>query len=513
MSALGAVIIPGVFASAGLSFSVGKSFFFFFFFFVFFFFVGSNDASNAIGTSVGSRALNVRAAIVISGIFEFLGVMLVGRLVSLTLAYGLIDPLQSGISTDVFVLGMLAALMSSFVFLIVATLLGMPVSTTHTIVAGIVSFGLLERGGVGINTTTIRNVGISWIVSPVLGVVFGALVYWILHRLVLDTPNGERNNRFVFPVMAGLTFGAVVAFVVAAIAKLLNFPYWIPAVLFVSLAIVTGLVVYFFAFPWWLAHRNSVMFQKFANLFMQPPQNSNTGLIADAEKEEASANQENDDIGGYQVDKEEHRSAAQPVMTPDKVVMAALDDERDPGGEEALAALPQQAPYSALMIVTACVMAFGHGANDIGNSCGPFSVILEWTQTGRINSPTYIVPIWVYIEAGALLVAGVALLGTIVMRTIGEKISRLNFVAGFSAQFSTCCIVLFATLLGLPVSTTHIIVGSVAGISLVTPQGRKHLKGQWKELLKIVIGWVLTLLVAAGLTLFFFWALKFCLPV
>ncbi len=158
--------------------------------------------------------------------------------------------------------------------------------------------------------------------------------------------------------------------------------------------------------------------------------------------------------------------------------------------------------FVSLMVVTAAIVAFSHAANDISNSVAPFLVCFEWVTTQSID-PSFKGPFWLYVVAGVFLVLGLVCLGFIVMRTIGEKVTKLNPLAGFVAQLSASAVIVICTVFGLPISTTHCIVGAVFGIGVASRQ-----PVQWRLLGRIVLGWLVTIVVGAGLTLAFYAPLR-----
>jgi phosphate/sulfate permease len=158
--------------------------------------------------------------------------------------------------------------------------------------------------------------------------------------------------------------------------------------------------------------------------------------------------------------------------------------------------------FVSLMVVTAAIVAFSHAANDISNSVAPFLVCYEWVSTQSVD-PAFRGPFWMYVVAGVFLVLGLVCLGFIVMRTIGEKVTKLNPLAGFVAQLSASAVIVVCTVFGLPISTTHCIVGAVFGIGVASRQ-----PVQWRVLGRIVLGWLVTIIIGAGLTLAFYAPLR-----
>ena len=147
--------------------------------------VGANDVANAMGTSVGSKVLTVKQAILIAAVFEFLGAFLAGGGVTQTIRKGVIDPELFAGNLDIFIYGMISALFASGVWLLIASLRGWPVSTTHTIVGAIVGFGVYTLGMDKINWSVVGNIGLSWITSPLSSALVAGIFYYICKEFLI----------------------------------------------------------------------------------------------------------------------------------------------------------------------------------------------------------------------------------------------------------------------------------------------------------------------------------------
>ena len=159
--------------------------------------------------------------------------------------------------------------------------------------------------------------------------------------------------------------------------------------------------------------------------------------------------------------------------------------------------------FAPLCVFTACSLAFAHGSNDVANGVGPLAAVVSIATTGEIEQSSEL-PIWILMLGGAGIVLGLATLGYKVMRTIGSKITELTPTRGFSASLAAAGTVVIASRLGLPVSTTHIVVGSVLGVGLARGIGAIDLR----VVTGIITSWLVTLPIGAGLAAFFFFFLK-----
>jgi len=175
--------------------------------------IGANDVANVMGTSVGSGAITVTTAIIIAGIFEFAGAAIAGGHVTATIRKGIIDPTPIVNNPEILIFGMLAALLAAAVWLMIASMRGWPVSTTHSIVGAVVGFAM---AGIGIDAVKWGKIGqimASWVVSPLLGGTIAFLLMISIRRLILNTDN---------PFQSAKRWGPVYVFLVGFIMSLVT---------------------------------------------------------------------------------------------------------------------------------------------------------------------------------------------------------------------------------------------------------------------------------------------------
>ncbi|TDJ21210.1 MAG: inorganic phosphate transporter [Deltaproteobacteria bacterium] len=159
--------------------------------------------------------------------------------------------------------------------------------------------------------------------------------------------------------------------------------------------------------------------------------------------------------------------------------------------------------FVVLQVLTACAVAFAHGSNDVANAIGPLAAVVHVVQGADLTSRAPVEP-WMLIVGGLGIVLGLATWGYRVMETVGKKITQLTPSSGFAATLAAAFTVVIASRMGIPVSTTHILVGSVLGVGLARGIGAIDLR----VVGRIIISWVLTLPIAAGLSVFFFFFFK-----
>ena len=176
--------------------------------------VGANDVANAMGTSVGSKVLTIKQAVLIAAIFEFLGAFLAGGGVTQTIRKGVIDPALFDANLQILIYGMISALFAAGTWLLIASLRGWPVSTTHTIVGAIVGFGIYALGFDSINWSVVSNIGLSWITSPLSAAVVAAFFYFICNELIL-----KKNTKYKLLIIIIFVFLAGFAIALITVTK------------------------------------------------------------------------------------------------------------------------------------------------------------------------------------------------------------------------------------------------------------------------------------------------------
>lgn len=392
--------------------------------------VGANDVANAMGTSVGSRALTIKQAILIAMVFEFCGAYLAGGEVTETIKNGIVD--AEMIPPELMVLGMMSALLAAGTWLLVASMKGWPVSTTHSIVGAVIGFAAV---GVSMDAVHWEGVGpivASWVVSPVLSGTIAFGVFMSVQRLIIDTENPFQNAKRFVPMYMFLT-GFMVALMTLS-KGLKHIGLDLSSGQSFLLAVGVGVLV---------------MLIGIALL---------TRIKVDVE-----------------ADKAFHFSSVEKV-------------------------------FAVLMIFTACSMAFAHGSNDVANAVGPLAAVVGVLQSdgAAAVAAKSAVPGWVLLLGAVGIVIGLATYGYKVIATIGKQITELTPSRGFAAELATATTVVSASAIGLPVSTTHTLVGAVLGVGIARGIGALNLG----VVGKIFMSWLVTLPVGAGLAIVFFLILR-----
>ena len=481
--------------------------------------IGANDVANAMGTSVGSGALTLRNAIIVAAIFEFLGAFFVGQHVSETIRKGIL-PLEELekmtdadgrlVGANLYVYGMMGAILAAATWLLAATYFGLPVSTTHSIVGSVLGFGIvifwddlsvIEWGTVG-------KIVSSWLVSPLLAGGFSCLVFIAIQRLVLYKRDMVGAARKVAPFLIFLVLTIISLVTIYKGLKplsdewkeflgLLNLDFK-GALLYAS---VIGLVGAIGSIP--LLKRITVEEESSAEetraqnpligeeLARLKTKIKRLTVIADGDVEEKLGS-----LGG------QIEELSSQLKEQESSVKSSGADK---WGTPQMRATERIFVY--LQILSACTVAFAHGANDVANAIGPLSGVITVLQKGVLSETSQLSEGWMTLIlalGGVGIVIGLVTWGWRVIETIGKKITELTPTRGFSVQFGAAITILVASRAGLPISTTHTLVGAVLGVGFARGIGALNLR----VVRDIIISWVMTLPAGAFLAILFFYILK-----
>jgi PiT family inorganic phosphate transporter len=396
--------------------------------------VGANDVANAMGTSVGSKALTIKQAILIAMVFEFAGAYLAGGEVTSTIRKGIVDSEIFTNSPDLLVFGMLSALLAAGTWLMIASFMGWPVSTTHSIVGAIVGFAAVGVSVDAVNWSKVSTIVASWVVSPVIAGTISFALFRSVQNLIL-----VHDDPFVRAKKYAPLYMFAVGFLMAMVT------------------ILKGLKHVFKDIGMSLSFGESIAWSAMFGI-----------LVAM--------------LGSYLLSKV----------------------KRDLALEEKNRFANVERVFAVLMIFTACSMAFAHGSNDVANAVGPLAAVVNVVNSGGVILAKSTMPSWILLLGGAGIVFGLATYGFKVMGTIGRKITELTPSRGFAAELGAAATVVFASGTGLPISTTHTLVGAVLGVGLARGIGALNLK----MIGSIFLSWVVTLPAGAGLSILFFFFFK-----
>ncbi|NPD17657.1 inorganic phosphate transporter [Xinfangfangia sp. D13-10-4-6] len=345
--------------------------------------IGANDVANNMGPAVGANALTMTGALIIAAICETAGALIAGGEVVTTIATGIVAP-ESLADSRTFVIAMMAALLSSAVWLNLATWLGAPVSTTHAIVGGVAGAGIAAAGFGAVDWGSMSRIAASWVISPVLGGGLAAATLWAIHKLIIDRDDKLAAARIWVPVLI-----AVMAWAFATYLALKGLKH----LFHVSIghAALIGLGC---AAASWLAAKPYIRHQS-------------RGL--------------------------ENRNKSLKLL------------------------------FQVPLVLSAALMSFAHGANDVSNAIGPLAAIVSLLHdTG--NGQAGHVPLWVMVIGALGISVGLMLFGPRLIRMVGDQITRLNAMRAYCVALSAAVTVIAASWFGMPVSSTHIAIGGIFGV-------------------------------------------------
>jgi|TARA_B110000438_G_scaffold126444_1_gene122936 PiT family inorganic phosphate transporter len=392
--------------------------------------IGANDVANAMGTSVGARALTLSQAILVACIFEFAGAYLAGGEVTSTIRKGIIDPSLLADTPELLVFGMLASLLAAGSWLLIASYNGWPVSTTHSIVGAIVGFAAVGISVDAVSWGKVISIVSSWVVSPLMAGIISFLIFRTVQHLILNTEDPFRNAKKYVP---GYMF--LVGFVISMVTLLKGLKH-------------VGLDLNF---------TESIQYSALIGIAIAL-------------------------LGSLLLRRVQNTSQQRGDVTFDGV----------------------ERVFAVLMIFTACAMAFAHGSNDVANAVGPLAAIVNVVQSGGQIAVESSMPWWILLVGGIGIIAGLAMLGYKVIETIGRNITELTPSRGFAAELAAATTVVLASGTGLPISTTHTLVGAVLGVGLARGLSAIDLN----VVGRIILSWLVTLPVGAGLSIIFFFIMK-----
>ena len=411
--------------------------------------IGANDVANAMGTSVGSRALTLKQAVIIAAVFEFCGAFFAGDAVTDTVRKGILvvdfETVTDDFSNDL-MYGFIAAMMAAAIWLTTATRLGLPVSTTHSIIVGIIGVGLVlevQHDTELINWEKTQEVVMSWVARPLMGGLLAFGTFWIVRETILESSNPEERSRWLAPIMA------------------------IPTFFVLGIALQFKALKGFFA----RAETNGWIDDKYDWL----PVKENGSWDPFVENAWFPINSI---IIAFII-----------AVIAAGVLAYVLRNYEFKGEEDGFHGVERI--FVWLQVITAAYVAFAHGANDRSNAIGPMAAVYQVLSSGGELAASAPVPVWLVLLGSAGIAIGVMTWGWRVMDTIGHKITDITPTRGFAAEFGAATTILIFSMpfLAVPVSTTHTLVGAVVGVGLAG--GAKAV--DFRVFGKIVSSWVASL--------------------
>jgi PiT family inorganic phosphate transporter len=421
--------------------------------------IGGNDVANAFGTSVGAGTLTMKQALLIAAVFEVSGALLAGGDVTDTIKSGIVDLSGVAINPMDFAFIMMAALLGAALWLLVATRMGWPVSTTHAIIGGIIGASLTigfvtGTGGLSmVQWSEVGQIAISWVLSPALGGLAAFFIYGLIKKYVLGNALSHTLKPHMLSAVApaegsvdaqidsATTGSEVTGAGTGAIGTHSALQRWVPLIAAAGAVIITAML----------------LFKGLTNLDMSVST-----------------------VGGVLV----MAMIGVAVWLAVFVFAKTLRKQTVPRATYIL--------FSWMQVFTASAFAFSHGSNDIANAVGPFAAVLDVLRTDSINAEAT-VPFAAMLTCGFALIVGLWFIGRKVIATVGTNLTEIHPASGFAAELAAAGIVMAASVSGLPVSSTHILIGAIIGVGLV------NRSANWKLMKPIALAWVITLPAAAAI--------------
>ncbi len=376
--------------------------------------IGANDVANTMGTSVGSRALTIKQAVIVAAIFEFSGAFFVGDQVTNTIQNGIVNPHVFADTPYFFAVGMLGALVVTAFWLQFASFRGLPVSTTHSIVGAVLGFGIVSAGVDAIHWGILGGIVASWFLSPLLGGMLSFGLFFIIRRYILDSATPIASMKMLAPILMFSVLSMLLApFLRKSLPKFLtiqNSDIW---------GIILGLAI-------------ALIISAMARILMEK-------------------------AGVDRANREQSLNKIEKV-------------------------------FSFIQPITACFLALGHGSNDVANAIGPVAAVVAVLKEGSIVVQS-VVPFWLLALGGFGIVVGLGTYGRRVIATVGQNITEITPTRGFSAEFGAAFTILLGSILGLPLSSTQVLVGCIVGVGLARGIAGLNIT----VIKKIMSSWVITI--------------------
>ena len=386
--------------------------------------IGANDVANSMATAVGAKAITFKQAVLIAGILNFAGAVLLGPHVAGTIKGGIVKGSMIA-DPHTLLLGFVASLLAAALWVTLSTWRELPISTTHSVIGALIGFGIIAGGVSSIDWTVMGKVASSWVLSPVVGCIIAFFVFKVIVKTIFAKDEPVKAAKIVGPLAIGVTAFLIVSslFLKTKLSEMSGVSD-LPQVLLIS-TVISAIACIIAMF-----------------------------LLRNIEAKSVE----------------------------DYVTVEGI--------------------FRKLQIVTSCYVAFSHGANDVANAIAPVAAIIPLAN-GEM-SLTAGIPTELLALGGIGIAFGCLTWGRRVMRTVGGRITNLTNTRGFSVDFAAATTVLVASKLGLPISTSHTVVGAVIGVGLARGLEAVDLS----VIKKIVVSWLLTVPIAAATSAVIFICLR-----
>ncbi|KAF8931575.1 phosphate-repressible phosphate permease [Dissophora ornata] len=483
--------------------------------------IGANDVSNSFGAAVGSGSLNLKQAVLIASVCEFLGAFLMGSSTADTIKGGLIDVGLFSEQPELLMLAMVCALVGSSTWVLFASSRGLPVSTTHAIVGAITGAGIAGFGFNAVKWAGVGTIVLSWVISPLIAGLVTAAIFLVTRFLILKHQDSLKRGLTAIPFYFAITIFINVFYIIfkgSPGLSLSELP--IGAIIGISFGIAVAVFLWcnFFLKVYLRRKLENEEPLRWYHSFYIPAVSTRTKAPENLE-ESSAVNEKSLKINGGGVDETETEGSANSGLvalddtkpTP-LSIFQKLKNKAFHGINQDIHAKTEEVEnmhdrstrydskteelFCTLQVLTACFASFAHGSNDVANAIGPLTTIFYVWKHGMVDiSGTAPIPVWILAYGGIAIDIGLLTYGYKVMATLGNNICYISPSRGFSLSLGTSLTVLTCSKLGLPVSTTHCITGATTSVGLCSGGGVKSIN--WKMLALVASSWILTLPAAA----------------
>ena len=358
------------------------------------------------------------------------------------------------------------------------------VSTTHSIVGAIIGFGVVYGGMEAVYWDKVGWIAASWIVSPLLSGVISFLIFHVVLHKVFYKADPVAAVRKLTPYMVFIVLSMMTLVMVFKGLKNLNLDLiTLPISLLISCGVgLIGSIV------------SIILLKKYHPSADDEEQHQARELYAERAMQRAIKHL----ARAQSAADPDTRQSVETVLKQSKAI-AETSKHRANLGSNRTEYRQVERIFIYLQILTACFVAFAHGANDVANAIGPLSAAVQTIQEGVVSVES-VVPLWALALGGFGIVIGLATYGWRVMETVGKKITELTPSRGFCAEFGAATTIVIASKLGLPISTTHTLVGAVLGVGRARGIGAINLS----TVRDIMITWIVTSRAGAVLAIIFY---------
>lgn len=480
--------------------------------FVYAFGIGANDVANSFASSVSSKSLTLKQAILVASVCEFAGALLLGSSVTSTIRSKIFDPVLYDDQPELLLLGFMTSIITATVMLLTATYFALPVSTTHTVVGCVMGFSICAKGFDSINWTIANQIFISWVASPCIAGAVGFVFFGFIKKFVLAHENAFMRTYYIFPFILCAGIGIDVFYIVYKgfnnFKWSANTPVTITLPAAFGFGAIIGMLWLYPVGPWVLNVIENRRDTRFMAIKVAQDAITNAALVAEENEDPTHIGHDDSDeveeVGRGDVAtilvpaklsrfKKNWKKLMDSTVNQDLEQQSMQESQKAAELWEARIVYDEDAEYlfTYIQVFTASLNSFAHGANDVANAIGPLSGMLFLYQEGNIASKAPVQK-WILVYGGVGIVFGMAIYGYKVMKSLGYKMTVLSPSRGSMAELSSSLFVVTASFLGIPVSSTQSITGAITGIGCAS--GLQSVN--WVFFVQVCIGWVVIFFVS-----------------